>query len=183
MVHWESQLERDRFYLLEADPAVLEFYEQPRTYELYVEGVLRRYTPDIEVRYANEVVIEEVKPSDKVNLDMALYEVFASYMAKRGMRFKIVTEQEIQQQPRLDNVKCLYRYAQHSMDHRALKALISSVSAVRPQNFQDLKHLASEVSEDPALPWAFLAQGYLDLPDDEPITDRSRIIFKRGEAS
>lgn len=51
-VHAESTLERDVCCLLEFDPNVVKFVEQPVTIHYVDQGKTRRYTPDFLARYA-----------------------------------------------------------------------------------------------------------------------------------
>lgn len=111
-IHWESQLERDFVYLLELDPVVLSYREQPETVALQVDGIARRYTPDFLVRTAAAWLVYEVKPADKAaeSDTAALMAAAAEHYAGRGMRHQVVTESEIRVRPYLDNLMLLLRY-------------------------------------------------------------------------
>lgn len=117
-IHWESQLERDFVYLLEFDPAVLDYREQPETIRLVVDGEARRYTPDFFVRTASAMAVYEVKPADKaIRPDLsALFTKAAEHYAGRGMRYQVMTEADIRIRPYLDNVALLLRYRAHPVD-------------------------------------------------------------------
>lgn len=114
-IHWESQLERDFVYLLEFDPVVLTYREQPETIHMQVGGVPRRYTPDFLVRTESAMAVYEVKPADKAATPEVaeLMTCAAEHYAGRGMRYRVVTEVEIRVQPYLDNVMLLLRYQRH----------------------------------------------------------------------
>ena len=45
MVWWESQIERDYLYLLEIDPDVVSYEEQPLKIRYYLDGEPHLYTP------------------------------------------------------------------------------------------------------------------------------------------
>lgn len=53
LIHWESSLERDYFFILEFDQQVIEYYEQPLKIEYIFENKKRTYTPDILVKRAD----------------------------------------------------------------------------------------------------------------------------------
>lgn len=107
-LHWESQLERDRMYQHEIDPHVRSFREQPKTYELLVDGVVRRYTPDLEIAFhSGAVVIEEIKPAARVSQEARLYQAMAAALENDGIKFRVVTDTEIRRQPYLQNIKYL----------------------------------------------------------------------------
>src|SRR5260221_11524225 len=64
MIWFESFLERDFICLLEFDPNVLTFAEQPFTLAYLHLGQTRHYTPDFHVRYApGRDVLAECKPT------------------------------------------------------------------------------------------------------------------------
>ena len=50
-IYWESQLERDAIMLMEVDPLVLAYYEQPFILEYRHEGEIHNYTPDLLVEF------------------------------------------------------------------------------------------------------------------------------------
>ena len=65
VIWWESQLERDYIYLLEFDPDVASYDEQPLRIEYYLNGKKHRYTPDFLVRKGNKRIIVEVKQEEE----------------------------------------------------------------------------------------------------------------------
>lgn len=117
-IHWESQLERDFVYLLEFDPTVLDYREQPETIRLNVDGTPHRYTPDFLARTAFTWIVYEVKPDDKAaQPDMqALFAAATSHYAGRGIQYQVMTEADIRIRPYLDNVTLLLRYRSHPID-------------------------------------------------------------------
>lgn len=110
---WESQLERDYIYLLEIDTDVVAYYGQPFTIAYDSHNRRKKYTPDflVERKYSKQVV--EVKPESKVksfvNSDRFLG--ITNFCSFNGLKFAIMTEETIRVQPRLNNIKLLYRYA------------------------------------------------------------------------
>jgi len=113
MVHWESSLELDFFYILENDPDVLEYYEQPEQISYRFDSKNRKYTPDVLVLRKDKKELVEVKPSSRL-LDEDNLRKFAAariYCEKKGYEFIVVTEVEIRFEPYLNNIKTMYRYA------------------------------------------------------------------------
>jgi len=113
-IWWESQLERDYIYLLETDPDVVAFHEQPFQIRYTIDNTVHTYTPDFLVkRRSGRKQIVEVKPEE-----VALSEEYGRFSRivtlickKHGCEFITVTEKTIRVQPRLDNVKFLSRYS------------------------------------------------------------------------
>ena len=113
-VWWESPLERDYLYLLEFDPEVVSYREQPLRIHYVLDGDVHKYTPDFLVeRTSGRKQIVEVKPED-VAIEEE-YQRFSravtSVCEKSGYEFLTVTDRLIRIPPRLDNVKLLSRYA------------------------------------------------------------------------
>lgn len=114
MVWYESFLERDFIYLLEFDPDVVSFAEQPFSLEYPVAGKAHTYTPDFQVRYVRQRnVLVECKPKAYVDTDenRLKFRAAHAWCAERGWEFRVVTDDIVRQGPRLQNIKLLTRYA------------------------------------------------------------------------
>jgi hypothetical protein len=110
-VHWESMLERDFYYLLEIDHDVISYREQPLKIEYFLDGKKHRYTPDLLVERAMRKQIVEVKPKKKVQKYDSLFRIASRICQENGYEFLVVTDEEIRAQPKLDNIKLLWRYS------------------------------------------------------------------------
>lgn len=116
VVWWESQLERDYLYLLEIDPNVLAYQEQPFTLAYESPDKRKKYTPDFFVeRYSSKQVVE-IKPANKVEdfRNSRRFSQVIKFCSVNSLEFLILTEDLIRIQPRLSNIKLLYKYAQIS---------------------------------------------------------------------
>lgn len=112
-IWWESQLERDYIYLLEIDTDAVAYCEQPFTIAYDSQNRRKKYTPDflVERRCSKQVI--EVKPKSKVEsfVKSDRFLGITNFCSSNGLEFAVVTEETIRVQPRLDNIKLLYRYA------------------------------------------------------------------------
>lgn len=113
IIKWESKLERDFLYLLEFDPEVLIYREQPMRILYNFEGKIRRYTPDFLVVRKHKKQIIEVKPKDKVfrKNNARRFHIISIICQRMGYEFKVITDEMIRVQPRLKNIKLLWKYA------------------------------------------------------------------------
>lgn len=113
MIWWESQLERDFLYLLEIDPDVISYGEQPLKIEYFADGKIHKYTPDVRVIRSNKKQIVEVKDEKKAKEEeyVKLFRKVAPICRREGYEFIVVTDREIRVQPRLNNIKLIYKYA------------------------------------------------------------------------
>jgi hypothetical protein len=123
-VWWESLLERDYIVLLEFDPDVVTYDEQPFRIHYSFEGRIRHYTPDFFVERKNKWQVVEVKPKAKASSEaFRSFRLSAEPEILKGARkfiasddnriceFVVATEDKIRVQPRLENVKILRGYA------------------------------------------------------------------------
>ena len=191
MVASESSLERDLLVLLDFDPAVERYEEQPVRIEYRdARGRRRTYTPDVLVHFRQDIAQEqpttpllyevkyrrdlfdnwrEIKP--KVRAGRA-------YARGRGWRFKLITEREIRT-PYLQSVKFLRQYRRlqpGQAERRLLLDRLREVGESDPESLLLAIH-PEPVRRAELLPtlWHLVAIGdiYADL--DEPLTMRSPI--------
>src|SRR6266700_4182635 len=147
MTAFESSLERDFLLLLDFDPDV-EFYEEQPVKITYRDdrGRRRTYTPDVFVRYHTDRLqaqhtqphLWEVKYRDDLRQHWAEYRpkfrVAQRYAHQQGWRFRLVTERHVRT-PYLENVKFLGSYRVMHVDdsHQAqLLRILSDVKETDP---------------------------------------------------
>ena len=112
-IWWESQLERDYIYCLEIDPDVLGYHGQPFTIAYDNLDKRKKYTPDFFVERQASLQVVEIKPSSKVEVfrNTNRFKQAANFCSLNNLEFVVLTEETIRVQPRLDNIKLLYKYA------------------------------------------------------------------------
>jgi TnsA-like endonuclease N terminal len=110
---YESLLERDYMYLLDYEGDVSYWHEQPLRIRFSHGGKVHRYTPDIEVHRAAQKQLIEVKPKHEVDSGEwdVLFRAASSICEQEGYEFLVVTDETIRMQPRLENIKLLWKYA------------------------------------------------------------------------
>lgn len=131
---FESALEEDFFVLLRFNHLVASFEAQPVTIEWQdKDGKIRRYTPDVLVRYRDDLpesaglppVLCEVKPDlpetsgspnrsrlrrkENEEENQLKWTAAERYASRQGWHFKVVRESEIRT-PYFDNARFLLRY-------------------------------------------------------------------------
>jgi DNA-binding transcriptional LysR family regulator len=118
MIAFESLLERDFIYLIDYDPAVEWFEEQPLSIEYLHEDQLLRYTPDFHLLEHGQHVLVECKPERFVETEenCRKFAVAREWCEERGWEFRIITDQQVRSGFRLQNVKRLAQYARQKMD-------------------------------------------------------------------
>lgn len=185
MLWFESLLEEAMMYLLDFDPDVQRFKEQPCHIRYRHEGKVHRYTPDLLVERSDEIQIIEVKPRNKATTErnVMLFRIISTICESGGYRFKVVTDETIMLQPRLNNIKALWSYARtplaarhqiycHEFLYKRGTACLGEVFG-----FFEKKGVPKQVV------YALLYWGVLDFDLMEPIGPNSRIYLHRDLAS
>ena len=112
MVHTEGLLEGDAALLFEMSPRIFRYGEQAEQVH-YPDGAkLRRYTPDFElVLFTGETILVEVKPSYNLEKEETRHKFhcISEHFIRLGKPFVILTEDTLRLEPRLANLRWLYR--------------------------------------------------------------------------
>jgi len=129
MVGVESTLERDQALLLDFDPSVRAFVEQPEEIE-YRDGLKwRTCIPDFLVVRADNRTYFEVKPEAKaVKPEYARkFSLIRSAIEARGDRYRVVTEMTIRRQPRLQTLERIHHYARVNVSDAEATDILKTV--------------------------------------------------------
>jgi hypothetical protein len=113
MIKYESRLERDYLFLLDYDPAVVGVRGQWPRVRYLLDDKYRTYWPDFTVERTGKRQIVEVKPAEKARKleNVRRFRAIRQVCLNRGYEFVLVTDEAIRAQPRLRNVKLLWRYS------------------------------------------------------------------------
>ncbi len=196
MTAFESSLERDFLLLLDFDPEV-EFYEEQPVKITYpdAKGRRRTYTPDVLVRYRidplqvrhPQILLCEVKYRDDLRQHWTDYRpkfrAAQRYARQQGWRFRVVTERHVRT-PYLDNVKFLRSYQAMSINAayrtRILNVLLeleeTDPASLLPALSQDRWQQAQIL---PML-WQLIAIRQIGADLSQPLTMQSRIWLKKS---
>jgi len=113
MVAFESLIERDFLYLLDYEPAIEWFEEQPMTIEYQVEEKILHYTPDFHLIEAGQNVLVECKPGNLVNhrANQLKFKAAVRWCTERSWKFQVITDIQLRTGYRLENIKLMTYYA------------------------------------------------------------------------
>jgi hypothetical protein len=119
MVHWESSHELNAFRLLDCDPSVLTYSEQPCLVIYVEEGTEKHHYPDILVTTNQGKELWEVKPRSHALKPEVLTrtELLSRTLPAWGYEYKMVFAEELSRQPRLGNANLLLRLGARAIDH------------------------------------------------------------------
>ena len=117
MVQWESRNELHAFRLLDCDPEVMTFREQPCEILYRQNGVERRHYPDVYVETTGSKELWEIKPSSKASQDViaARSALLRDGLKPYGFIYRVVLDCDLAKQPRLQNVDILLRFGRRPL--------------------------------------------------------------------
>ncbi len=184
---YEALTERDFMYLLDFDPAVVSWWEQPLQMRYSHDGKTHRYTPDLEVHRTSKKQIVEVKPKDKVESGEwdFLFRTAACICEPEGYEFIVVTDEQIREQPKLNNVKKLWKYARTPVGSREQvlcadyfqQRQVAEITLGDLQRFFKTKHAPVQAL------YALLFWGALDFDLKQPLDSVTLIRLSSATAS
>lgn len=173
-VCFESLLELDAIYHFEFCSQVVSYQEQPEKIEIWVEGERHLYYPDFELVLSNgEIVHVEVKPKAKLK-DPALRKRFAYievYYRRRGIRFLVLTEDQIRNQIVLGNLKQLAYHYRWQRNDQELREAVASLSLLPAATVEGAKAVLGSERDV----YRLLAAGAYACDLNHPITGATKI--------
>ncbi|WP_410500194.1 TnsA endonuclease N-terminal domain-containing protein [Chitinibacter sp. S2-10] len=193
MQSFESLLERDYMLLLEFDPDVESFEEQPVTIPLGGKGrSAKKYVPDVLVKYHNKPAeLTEVKPSQDLERNAekysAKFEQAEQYAQDHDWVFTKTTEREIRGSY-LQNLKFLREYRNIQPAEQDVARVIEVLQLADGELPVDalLQQLGSDDSDilhwAPVV-WFMLVTGQLAAVLDEPLSMQSMLYLPQEAAS
>ena len=143
MIQWESINELNAYRLLDANPSVSGYHEQPFTIQYQLNGEVRLHYPDTLVLFGATKELWEIKPaSDVVKPDVAeRTALLTGALPNHGFAYRLVIAEELGREPRLTNVLALLKFGRNP---------ISSV---------DREHLRMVLLQEGWITWGALASG------------------------
>lgn len=178
---YESLLERDYMYLLDFDPYVTFWHEQPLRIRFTHGGKTHRYTPDLEVHRDSKKQIVEVKSKQQVESGKwdLLFRTASSICEQEGYEYIVITDEVIRKQPKLENIKKLWKYARTPVlpQHQILCSEFFRKKEVGQVELGDLLQLFKTNSVPTSCLYALLFWGALDFDLMQPLDPCSLITL------
>ena len=106
MVQWDSPNELNAFRLLDADPVVKAFHEQPLAIRFTLDGETHLHYPDLLVEWSNgRRELSEIKPEREAAhpQTLACTRFLESALPHVGFAYRLVVAEELKMGPRLSN--------------------------------------------------------------------------------
>jgi DNA invertase Pin-like site-specific DNA recombinase len=118
MLQWESINERNAFMLLDCDPRVRRFSEQPCVIPFTMNGVRHLHYPDILVETDGSTEFWEVKTEKDANLAEIVQRttLLARGLVRYGYTYRLVLDRDLNDASRLKNADTLLRFGCHRIN-------------------------------------------------------------------
>ena len=179
-VSWyESLLERDYMYLLDFDLEVKSWHEQPLRIRYNLDGKTHFYTPDLEIHRGSKKQIVEVKSQDQVDSGKwdCLFRIATSICKEEGYEYVVVTDKMIRQQPKLENIKRLWKYARTPLQPQYQVICVEFFRGSKSTHVElaDLIGFLKTKGVEPQVVYSLLFWGVLDFDITQPLDSCSLI--------
>jgi hypothetical protein len=183
-VLWKSQLVRDYLYLLEHDRDVLTYENYPFEVHYTHAGESHVLTPDLRVRRKDSLQLVKLVSSKDQTDGRGEFRPPVGLNRVEGYDLSILTELEVRQQPFLNNVKVLWRYARVPVEAPQYQLLCCDF--FRGQGRAPLSELIAffarlRLSE--AEVFALIFRGVLSIDMTTPLTRRSPVSYMGAGAA
>lgn len=113
MIQWESPNELNALRLLDADPAVKAFHEQPLAVRFPLDGATHLHYPDLLVEWSDgSCELWEIKPVREARRaeNVARTRYLKSALPLAGFAYRMIVAEELKREPRLSNALTLLKY-------------------------------------------------------------------------
>jgi TnsA-like endonuclease N terminal len=172
-----SALELDMIYLLEIDPDVVSYKTQPFKIRYLLDKKPHTYTPDIYVARKNRRQIIEVKRSSKAETEE--FTLFAKTVTpifeSEGCEYIVATEKTIRLEPKLSNIKLLFRYARTPISTDDQARLYQFFRDKADASLKEIIDLFSHREYRMQLVYAFLYWGILEIDVNQVISSDTNV--------
>lgn len=135
MVHWESPHELNAFRLLDANPAVVSFHEQPLVIRFVLGGVEHLHYPDVLVNLSSTRELLEIKSaSEAVAPDVvARTRLLQATLPQKGFTYRMVIGEDLAREPRLSTVLTILKYGRQPIslvEHEHIRRLLQATGEI-----------------------------------------------------
>ena len=137
MVQWESPNELNALRLLDADPEVKAFREQPLAIRFTVDGETHLHYPDLLVEWRNGCrELWEIKPATEAARPQIFFrtQILDSALPRAGYTYRMVVAETLKREPRLSNALTLLKHGRKPIsdaDRERARRLLLAAPAIR----------------------------------------------------
>lgn len=135
MVHWESPHELNAYRLLDANPAVVSFHEQPLVIRFILNGEEHRHYPDVQVDFGFSRELWEIKPACEAAYPeiAARTRLLEKELPEKGFTYRMVIGEELAREPRLSTILTILKYGRQPinlLEHERVRQLLDGTGEI-----------------------------------------------------
>jgi len=132
MIQWESLNELHAFRLLDCDPQVTAFHEQPCEIVFVQNGEVRRHYPDVCVETRDSKELWEIKPESEASRAeiVARTTLLSNALRQYGFTYRLVLAHDLARQPRQHNANILLRHGRRAPTEGNFGLVLSGCSGL-----------------------------------------------------
>ncbi|NKA78111.1 transposase [Ralstonia solanacearum] len=174
----ESMLEGKFIRLCELSPLVRSYEVQPSFESISVEGCLEQYVPDVLVHFIDGTQgWFEVKPDVRLKTMRVARRLAAAavHFAQSGRRFRVVTDKQLDAEPRASNVLEVMYQRRGPLTSLELERFRHQLASESPQTMSAFTSLIG-----PCDAWRLLGLGIVGIDLDQPIVPDAVIYLEGG---
>ena len=184
MLQWESPHELNAFRILDADPHVRTFREQPCVIRYTLAGESRIHYPDVLVESGSRLELWEIKPAaEAVKPDVAeRTRVLAEGLPALGYAYRLQTAEDLAREPRLCNALALLKFGRvpvPALARERLRRMTEAAGGV----FRGAVVSGSLGPGMRAAACRLALEGVLSFDRERPLVSDSRLIWAVSHAS
>lgn len=174
----ESMLEGKFIRLCELSPLVRSYEVQPSFESISVGDRSEQYVPDVRVYFVDgtqgwfEVKPEVRLKSARVACRMAAAE---AHFAQSGRRFRVVTDKQLEMEPRASNVLEVMYHRRTPLTSAELEQFRHKLESKSPRTLSDFTSVVG-----PCDAWRLLGLGIVGIDLDQPIVPDAVIYLEGG---
>jgi hypothetical protein len=115
MIQWESGNELNACRLLDANPGVISYFEQPLVIRYIQDDILHLHYPDTLVQWQDHHELWEIKTaSDAVKSEnIQRTQLLETALPKLGYRYRLIIAEDLAREPRLSNSLILLKFGRN----------------------------------------------------------------------
>lgn len=112
MLQWESQNELNAFRLLDANPAIIAYQEQPLIIHYRLDGEVHDHYPDVLVRFRQTKELWEIKPAAQASRAevTARTRLMEKALPRFGFAYRVILAEDLAKKPLLSNVFTILKF-------------------------------------------------------------------------
>ena len=180
MMHWESSHELNAYRLLDSNPEVVSFHEQPLTIRYLLGGEEHLHYPDVLVNFGGTRELWEIKTArDAADPGVvARTSLMQSQLPDFGFVYRVVIGEDLARNPRLSNVLKLLKYGRQPVSLVERESLVRILGATSEISWQAA---IEALSPDGRRILARLClEGLITCDMDQALTDASSFVLRNA---